>query len=1558
MKTKLTSSIFIAIIISGMFAFIIEPCMFFVGAAHVEEHIVQDTVWTLTDSPYIVIRDVIVDSNATLTIEPGVEVRFGGDFSLIINGTLDAKGTEEKPIKFTSNKLQPQPGDWKNIRFTSLQLSYLENCIVEYAINGTTVENGSVLITKCEISHNFQNGVYITGNNNNASITGNRIETNLNGIFIGGNSSGILIKRNRIYLNDETGIYLNTNQTTQIDNTLIVNNSISTNPIGICIYGRVKANITKNTISYNDLGILYSNASNIMPLHYNDFYNNNIAARASSSDPVNAEHNYWGDASGPYHVSLNPLGKGNPVESNGTDLDFIPFLTINNSYINQRPMAYLITDKQVVALNDEVTFIGTLSWDDRQVYWCFFDFGDGNNSGWTTLSIFKHRYNFERSYNASLMVMDDFGVTSNNPAVVTMNVTNLTPLKVDLQLDKYTVEYGENVSIIVQVLNGTTPINDANVTLIAIKDGIFQQIKGTTNSSGYFTTIFVAPHMPQIKDIRIIATASKRARFADGSSYRYLRVLPPLWVEITTEPEMIKSEDNVNVKIDVTYDGLPISGADTVVSFDINGNILTKTGTTDENGYATFAIVAPQTLIPLNLTIKVNATKSGYIDGKAQIHKTIEPRTLVVFIKAEPDFIGSGETSLITVNVTSDGEPVPNATVTLSSDSGGKINPEIGITNENGSATFAFVAFGTMTQKHATITARATKTAYVSGEAQIVITIEPRTSEVHIVQDTAWTLTDSPYIIVRDVIVESNATLTIEPGVEVRCGGNFSLIIEGKLYAKGTKEKPIKFTSNRLQPQPGDWKTINFMNAKTSTLEYCVIEYAFDGITIDNSSVQIANSTISNNLNSGIFIMHGNNAILKGNWIAFNRHGVYMYGEASGVSLTENRIFSNSESGIVLEAATSKCIENVLIFNNSISTNHFGVHVYGWVNVNISKNIISYNEIGVLYENAIKPMPMRYNDIYENEKGIDVFKSEIVYADYNYWGDPSGPYHASLNPLGKGNPVGGDGINPVFIPFSTINNNHLNQPPTANLIADKQRVTINQTVTFIATNSVDDGRVCWYFFDFGDKSNSGWTTLSIFAHKYSSEGNYTATLIVMDDFGVRNKNVASVKINVQENLTSLHVNLVISSDTVAYGEQISIFVNVTNGTSGIENANITLIAIKGGVFNPSSGTTNATGCFNANFIAPNVTQITNIRIIATASKDGYTDGADYQYLQVLPPLLVKIFIEKPSVESGEATSVAVQVTYNMEPISEAEVKMQFFIGGNISKLERYTNEDGFATFVFTAPQTSIPINVTIMATAEKSGYIYVEAQAQITVQPKIFEFNITIQPNIISSEETSVVIVSITHNGTPLADAVVTMSSTAGKLSFLQRTTGADGNATFVFTAPLVNEETSVSITITMVKLGYAPREATAVIVVKPGTFTVLVIANPSVIESGKSVNITVYVRQNGPPISNATVSVTAEAGTFSKTMGLTDLNGCCTFLFTAPQTDVELPIVIIANATKFGYISEKGETTITVTAEAAGGGWSILTILLILIPIIIAVVVVILIKLKIIVISTREEEL
>jgi parallel beta-helix repeat protein len=200
------------------------------------------------------------------------------------------------------------------------------------------------------ISSNQGNGVYLYSYSGYSSsysyiddvnMTGNTISANRgSGVYLYSDSysaysstysyiDDVNMTGNAISSNKGLGIYnYAKDHTSGIEfDLLFTYNRIHSNSQGMLIEGGIIANLTQNSIAYNiNEGVLF-NASQNNEAHYNDIYGNGYGMKVSNGATVDAERNYWGNSSGPYHESLNPDGKGNSVNGNGTDLDFIPFLT-------------------------------------------------------------------------------------------------------------------------------------------------------------------------------------------------------------------------------------------------------------------------------------------------------------------------------------------------------------------------------------------------------------------------------------------------------------------------------------------------------------------------------------------------------------------------------------------------------------------------------------------------------------------------------------------------------------------------------------------------------------------------------------------------------------------------------------------------------------------------------------------------------------------------------------------------------------------------------------------------------------------------------------------------------------------------------------------------------------------------------------------------------------------------------------------------------------------------------------------------------------------------------
>ena len=267
------------------------------------------------------------------------------------------------------------------------------------------------------------------GNLSNIMFSSNTVlANNKNGVYLysygdtQGHLYNVTLPSNIVSANSENGVLAKARDHLTEFDLAMSNNTISSNhQKGIWIDGGINANLTRNSISYNTHGVFYSTSEN-NSARYNDVYGNSYGINVTAGATVNATYNYWGDASGPYHESLNVNGSGNPVNGNGTDLEFRPFLTTPIGEINERPVASLISDETLVTINQTVTFDASASTDDERIDYYFFDFGDGENSSWITSPVVVHNYTSRGIYNATITVMDDLGATSADGDLVNVSI--------------------------------------------------------------------------------------------------------------------------------------------------------------------------------------------------------------------------------------------------------------------------------------------------------------------------------------------------------------------------------------------------------------------------------------------------------------------------------------------------------------------------------------------------------------------------------------------------------------------------------------------------------------------------------------------------------------------------------------------------------------------------------------------------------------------------------------------------------------------------------------------------------------------------------------------------------------------------------------------------------------------------------------------------------------------------------------------------------------------------------------------------------------------------------
>ncbi len=168
-------------------------------------------------------------------------------------------------------------------------------------------------------------------------LTSNNCSSNRIGIWFGHSANNNLLEANTCSYNDWYGIYLDLESSynhiangTCSDNKLvgidvvedsnyntIENNLITHHPFyGISVSHSCNNLFFNNTISENDIGIRFVGESEENEVHTNSFFNNTkygINATGNDGYYINADYNYWGSNSGPYHPEKNPNGTGDNI---------------------------------------------------------------------------------------------------------------------------------------------------------------------------------------------------------------------------------------------------------------------------------------------------------------------------------------------------------------------------------------------------------------------------------------------------------------------------------------------------------------------------------------------------------------------------------------------------------------------------------------------------------------------------------------------------------------------------------------------------------------------------------------------------------------------------------------------------------------------------------------------------------------------------------------------------------------------------------------------------------------------------------------------------------------------------------------------------------------------------------------------------------------------------------------------------------------------------------------------------------------------------------------------
>jgi hypothetical protein len=285
-----------------------------------------NTTWNVAGSPYIVNGNALLSHGYTLTIDPGVVVKFDTNRTLQIDGELIAIGTAANRITFTSLQPSPHPGDWGKIHFSGICMNavydttgnYISGCIMKYCdvlYGGSLdygeihVESSSPYISHCNVKYSSAAGIYCAGSTYllDSSLVSDNSAFGLYFNDFSHFSCGLLINGDTIKNNAHGGLYLGTSNQiciTEVRNSYFISNSDS---------GAIYDNYTQNNVTIRNNYFLSNSSTNRAIVHFfanvtyfqkiniieNYFYNNHgdygMITFVDESSYINILRNYFGN---------------------------------------------------------------------------------------------------------------------------------------------------------------------------------------------------------------------------------------------------------------------------------------------------------------------------------------------------------------------------------------------------------------------------------------------------------------------------------------------------------------------------------------------------------------------------------------------------------------------------------------------------------------------------------------------------------------------------------------------------------------------------------------------------------------------------------------------------------------------------------------------------------------------------------------------------------------------------------------------------------------------------------------------------------------------------------------------------------------------------------------------------------------------------------------------------------------------------------------------------------------------------------------------------------------
>lgn len=267
------------------------------NANFLRSHTIKGNIVFTNKQPYVLLGGLTIDSNATLTIEPGCRIYSHADSPIFIEGTLIVNGTKDNIVNFTGDRLdegyKDLPASWPGIYFKGSSINnVLKYATIINAYQAIVAENPAanlnpkVILHNCIVDNTYDAGILCI---NSSMLADNSLITNC------GNNINVLLGGTYKFVNCTVASYStyvnHTKPVLSINNFLLQNgvtitksmNALFTN----CIFwgedGQVKDEVT---VSKQGADPFIVNFTNCLYKSASDPLNSFVTASIKNEDPI------------------------------------------------------------------------------------------------------------------------------------------------------------------------------------------------------------------------------------------------------------------------------------------------------------------------------------------------------------------------------------------------------------------------------------------------------------------------------------------------------------------------------------------------------------------------------------------------------------------------------------------------------------------------------------------------------------------------------------------------------------------------------------------------------------------------------------------------------------------------------------------------------------------------------------------------------------------------------------------------------------------------------------------------------------------------------------------------------------------------------------------------------------------------------------------------------------------------------------------------------------------------------------------------------------------------